>query len=70
MIEHRGSFHASDLQLSGDVWPVECVGGPKDGEFRPANENGLCANGMYVVVNNQWNVVVAHRYVPREQDAA
>lgn len=60
----HGVFRASDLLLSDDVWPVECIGGPNDGEFRPANENGLRPNGMYVVVNNAHNVVVARRYVP------
>jgi hypothetical protein len=47
---------------------VECIGGPNDGEFRRADENGVRPNGMYVVVSQRfvdigWRVV-ARRYVP------
>lgn len=51
-----------------DAKPVECLGGPNDGEFRRADENGLRPGGMYVVVSEQdadrtWRVV-GRRYVP------
>lgn len=70
MRKQEGVFRASDLRFSGDTWPVECIGGPFDGELRPANENGLCPNGMYVVVNNERSVVVARRFVPSEPGGA
>lgn len=58
-----------DLTSVVDPTPVECIGGPHDGEFRRADENGCRPNGMYVVVsrrdgNGSWRVI-ARRYVPR-----
>lgn len=65
-----GSFRRDDLELVVDPTPVECIGGPNDGEFRPVDEDGRRPNGLYVVVNEMdtrgdWRIV-ARRYVPDE----
>lgn len=68
--EPRGLLAAVDeIETVVDATPVECIGGPNDGEFRRADENGCRPNGMYVVVSQQaadgsWRVV-ERRYVPR-----
>lgn len=61
-------FSLDDLVAVTDASLVECLGGPDDGEFRRADENGCRLNGMYVVVNGRHAdgayYVAARRYVP------
>jgi hypothetical protein len=53
----------SDLLHVIDPTPVEHMGGPNDGEFRRADENGSRPNGIYIVVsqqqrpNGEWRVI-------------
>jgi hypothetical protein len=61
-------YAPDDLAPVADPRLVEYFGGPNDGEFRRADENGCRPGGMYVVVSGQslsgaWRVV-AKRYVP------
>ncbi len=45
---------------------IEHIGGPHDGEFRRLNENGMRANGRYVVVMlDEGNTsTICKRFVP------
>lgn len=67
-MNHR-TVPPNELHRVVDPTPVECIGGPNDGEFVRADENGCRPNGMYVVVNRRDKalgfVVAAKLYVPR-----
>lgn len=66
MIKQDIYVRAEDLVLCAQTHEVECFGGPNDGEFRPANENGMRPNGVYVVaVDERENVIIAKVYWPR-----
>jgi hypothetical protein len=70
-VNHRRLVPCGDLVRVINPTPVECLGGPNDGEFRHADENGRRPNGLYVVINElradgEWRVV-AHQYVPEAE---
>ena len=67
MREYVRVFKSSDLVLSDYCEPVEHIGGPNDGEFLPANQNGLRDNGIYVVCVDALHAIIAKQYVPRSQ---
>lgn len=53
MSEHYEQHPTSKLMRCTDTYPVEWIGGPHDGERRPANENGLTSGGVYAVESAQ-----------------
>jgi hypothetical protein len=62
---NSGAFRRADLERVHDETLVEHLGGPNDGEFRRADENGKRPGGTYVVVN-AFCRIVAKRYVPQD----
>lgn len=58
------TFPQDALRLVVDPTPVEHVGGPHDGDSLPVDSNGCRRGGMYVVVNDAENKVIAKRFVP------
>jgi hypothetical protein len=63
----REVFAVQDLRPVTDSYLVEFIGGPNDGDFRPANENGYRPGGLYVPLNDITGRIVARIYVPRSE---